>query len=112
MCMSALPSTSDSAACSAQLSMYMAKGECVDAGAPSGPDSGTGAPPTCSTATFPCAPGRALEYCVVKDDSGACTSSYYVVSGQTFVCVPCTDMSGCGGAARAACAGGDAGATD
>jgi hypothetical protein len=90
----------------------MAKGECLDAGAPSGPDSGARTPPNCMTATFSCGPGGALEYCVVTDDAGACTSSYYVVAGQTFVCASCTDMSGCGGAARAACAGGDAGTSD
>ena len=107
-CMSKLPDTSDSAACSAQLSAYVAQGQCADAGGGPGTDA---AAPTCMTATYPCAPGSALEYCEVLTSTGACSSSYYVVAGQTFVCTPCTDMSGCGTAARNACAGGaDSGA--
>lgn len=98
-CMSRLPDTTDTAACSAQLSAYAAQGQCVDAGMDAGA-------PKCMTATFPCAPGMALEYCQVLGSTGACSSSYYVAAGQTFVCTACTDMSGCGTAARNACAGG------
>jgi hypothetical protein len=97
-CMSKLPDTTDTSACSAQLSGYEAQGQCVDAGTDA-------AAPKCMTATFPCAPGMALEYCQILGSTGACSSSYYVVAGQTFVCTPCTDMSACGAAARNACAG-------
>lgn len=105
MCMSKLPSdTSDGATCSAQLSAYMAQGECADGGA-GAPDSGGVPQATCMAGSF-CASG-AFQYCRVVDDAGACTSSYYLVGGQTFACVSCTDMSGCGDAARSfACSGG------
>jgi hypothetical protein len=112
MCMSKLPDTSDAQACSAQLSAYKARGQCVDAGAPA--DAASGPAPSCMTATFPCSAGLSLVYCRVLDDAGACSSSYYVAAGQTFACASCTDMSACGSAARNACtgSGGDAGAGD